>query len=141
MRKKNFIFSIAIFLMLLLFTSCEDDFRKVDVEYEYQLMQGTHEDITGTIEYVNAKGNLVSGGTISKIPFEASFDADKGFDNVKMVITFNPLPETASIPIRLNQRASLELEDIERQFTPTQIFSTVKEYNNFCATPQIFVIE
>ena len=65
---------------------------------------------------------------------------EKGFDNVKMVVTLNPIPEDASVPVQLNQRYKLELEDIERKYTQTQTFQTVQEYNDFCTTPQVFAI-
>ena len=58
-----------------------------------------------------------------------------------MLITLNPLPETATTPINVIQRVGLELEDIEREFTVTETFNTVNEYNAFALTPQVFVIE
>ena len=141
MEKKRFILSLALISFLFIFSSCDDDRRRVDVEYEYQLMQGSHQAISGLIQYIDARGNLVSGGSVSNVPFKASFEAYKGFDNVKMLITLNPLPETATTPINVIQRVGLELEDIEREFTVTETFNTVNEYNAFALTPQVFVIE
>ena len=132
---------LVLLILMPALVSCDDDRKYVDVEYEYQLMPGTHQDITGTISYVDANGNLVSGGAISYYPFDISFEAEKGFNNVKMVVTLNPIPEDASAPIQLNQRYKLELEDIERQYSPSQTFETVQEYNAFCATPQVFAIK
>ncbi|MBP3353131.1 MAG: hypothetical protein IJ341_05125 [Bacteroidales bacterium] len=140
MKKISRFLSLVLLFLIPALVSCDDDRKYVDVEYEYQLMPGTHQDITGTISYVDANGNLISGGAISYYPFECSFEAEKGFDNVKMVVTLNPIPEDASVPVQLNQRYKLELEDIERKYTPTQTFQTVQEYNAFCATPQVFAI-
>jgi hypothetical protein len=141
MKKRRFVLGLALISCLIIFSSCDDDGRRVDVEYEYQLEQGTHHDISGTIQYVDARGNLVSGGSVSRIPFKASFEADRGFDDVKMVVTLNPLPETTTTPINLVQVIDLELEDIERTSIVAKSFDTVDEYNNFAQTPQIFVIE
>lgn len=141
MKKISRFLSLVLLFLIPALVSCDDDRKYVDVEYEYQLMPGTHQDITGTISYVDANGNLISGGAISYYPFEISFEAEKGFDNVKMVVTLNPIPENASAPIQLIQRYKLELEDIERQYTPTQTFETVQEYNDFCSTPQVFTIQ
>ena len=141
MKKIKTILSIFAIALIPALVSCDEDRKYVDVEYEYQLMPGTHQDITGTVSYVDINGNMVSGGSVSKYPFVVSFEAEKGFDNVKMVVTLNPLSEGVSLPIQVNQRYSLELEDIERESTITNTFQTVQEYNTFCATPQVFEIK
>ena len=141
MKKSKFIFGLAFIASLFIFSSCEDDFRYVEVEYEYQLMEGTHPDVTGTIQYVNLNGNLASGGSVSKVPFKMAFKARKGFGDPKMVITFNPLPQTAETPITISQRIALEVDDFEFQSSPTYTFNTVNEYNAFCNTPQAYYIE
>ena len=141
MKKFRFIFSLAIISLLFVFTSCDEDIRYVEVEYEYQLIEGTHPDVTGTIQYVNSAGNLVTGGSISKVPFKSAFQARRGFGDPKMVVTFNPITKATETPIVVSQRVTLEVDDFDMQLSPTYTFNTVEEYNNFCKTPQNFYIE